>query len=74
MKNRVDIANNSNADVFISIHMNKIPQTQYDGWQTFYKNNDENSKHLADCIQKNLNYFIDNIFIKRIFNHFKKCN
>lgn len=71
MKNRVDIANNSNADVFISIHMNKIPQTQYDGWQTFYKNNDENSKHLADCIQKNLNYFIDknnNREIKSISN------
>lgn len=35
MKNRVDIANNSNAEMFVSIHMNKLEQTQYSGWQTF---------------------------------------
>ena len=59
MKNRAKIANNSNAEIFVSIHMNKLPQTQYSGWQSFYKNTDEQSKTLADCIQKNLNYFID---------------
>ena len=35
MKNRVDIANNSNAEIFVSIHMNKLEQSQYSGWQTF---------------------------------------
>ncbi len=59
MKNRVMIANDSNADIFVSIHMNKIPQTQYSGYQSFYKNKDEKSKNLANNIQKNLNYFID---------------
>lgn len=59
MKNRVKIANTSNSEIFVSIHMNKLPQTQYNGWQTFYKNTDENSKKLANCIQNNLNYFID---------------
>ena len=59
MKNRVKIANTSNAEAFISIHMNKIPQTQYSGWQSFYKNDDEPSKKLANSIQKNLNHFID---------------
>lgn len=44
MKNRVEIANNSNAEMFVSIHMNKLEQTQYSGWQTFYKNQDEDSK------------------------------
>lgn len=35
--NRVKIGNESSADIFVSIHLNKIPQQQYDGWQTFYK-------------------------------------
>ena len=59
MKNRVKIGNLSDAEIFVSIHMNKLPQTQYSGWQTFYKNTDENSKKLAEYIQNNLNYFID---------------
>ncbi len=53
--NRVKIGNESSADIFVSIHLNKIPQPQYDGWQTFYKPNDENSKKLAQKIQTNLN-------------------
>lgn len=59
MKNRVKISKDSNAEIFISIHMNKLNETQYKGWQTFYKADDEKSKNLANCIQNNLNYFID---------------
>ncbi len=55
LKNRVKIGNSSSADIFVSIHLNKIPQEQYYGWQTFYKNNDEQSKRLAESIQNNLN-------------------
>lgn len=55
LKNRVKIGNSSSADVFVSIHLNKIPQEQYYGWQTFYKSNDEQSKQLAESIQNNLN-------------------
>ena len=55
IKNRVKIGNESSADIFVSIHLNKIPQSEYWGWQCFYKNNDENSKNLADYIQENLN-------------------
>ena len=36
--NRVKIGNESSADIFVSIHLNKIPQQQYWGWQCFYKN------------------------------------
>ena len=53
--NRVKIGNNSSADIFVSIHLNKIPQAQYDGWQCFYKENDEASTKLAKSIQSNLN-------------------
>ena len=45
-KNRVKIGNESNADIFVSIHLNKIPQQQYYGWQCFYKNKNEQSKIL----------------------------
>ena len=37
------------------MHLNKIPQNQYWGWQTFYKNWDEKSQKLALSIQNGLN-------------------
>ena len=55
IRNRVKIGNESSADIFVSIHLNKIPQEQYYGWQCFYKENDENSTKLAKSIQTNLN-------------------
>ena len=55
IKNRVKIGNTSSADIFVSIHLNKIPQSQYYGWQTFYKNENEQGKKLATSIQNNLN-------------------
>lgn len=55
IRNRVKIGNNSSADIFVSIHLNKIPQKQYYGWQTFFKNGNEDGKKLATCIQNNLN-------------------
>ena len=69
MKKRAQIGNTSNAEIFVSIHMNKIEQNKYFGWQTFYKENDENSKYLASHIQQNLNYYIskeNNRKIKKI--------
>ena len=60
VKERVKIGNNSSADVFVSIHLNKISESQYSGWQTFYKNSDENSKKLATSIQNSLNTTISN--------------
>lgn len=58
MKNRVKIANIEEADIFVSIHLNKIEQSEYYGWQTFYQKNNEKSKLLAKNIQNNLNYSI----------------
>ena len=45
IKNRVKIGNESSADIFVSIHLNKIPQSQYYGWQAFYKNKNEKGKN-----------------------------
>lgn len=55
IRNRVKIGNESSADIFISIHLNKIPQKQYDGWQTFYKEGSNEGTKLATLIQNNLN-------------------
>lgn len=55
IRNRVKIGNESSADIFVSIHLNKIPQQQYYGWQTFYKEGSEEGKKLATSIQENLN-------------------
>ena len=55
IRNRVKIGNGSSADIFVSIHLNKIPENQYYGWQTFFKDGNEDGKRLATCIQNNLN-------------------
>lgn len=55
LNNRVKLGNESSADIFVSIHLNKIAESQYDGWQTFYKKGSEDSKNLATYIQNNLN-------------------
>ena len=55
IRNRVKIGNESSADIFVSIHLNKIPQQQYYGWQCFYKEGNEQSNKLAKSIQENLN-------------------
>lgn len=59
IKNRVDIGNNSDADIFISIHLNKFPSEIYKGWQTFYQKSNENSKNLAKYIQDDLSKNIE---------------
>lgn len=59
MKKRLEISETNSADMFVSIHMNKINDSRYYGWQTFYKNDDSISQSVADNIQNNLNSYID---------------
>ena len=55
IRNRVKIGNNASADLFVSVHLNKIPQQQYWGSQCFYNSKNEKSINLAKKIQSNLN-------------------
>ena len=55
IRNRVKIGNSSSADLFVSVHLNKIPQQKYWGWQCFYNSKNERSINLAKKIQSNLN-------------------
>ncbi len=50
---RRSFASESNADAFISIHMNKFEQSQYRGAQIFHSK-DQESKKLAELIRKQL--------------------
>ncbi len=54
IKNREELINESNADLFISIHMNKFEQSQYRGAQVFYDDDSESNKILAEAIQQSL--------------------
>lgn len=54
IKNREKLVSESDADLFISIHMNKFPESKYSGPQVFYSLNDENSELLAKCIQQSM--------------------
>lgn len=58
IKNRVKLGNDSSADIFVSIHLNKITEEQYSGWQTFYNAKSEEGKNLAAEVQKGLNEVI----------------
>ena len=54
IKNRVKIGNEASADICVSVHLNKGDSSAYNGWQTFYKKNDEKGKRLATSIQNEL--------------------
>ena len=58
MKNRKQIRDIENGDMFISIHLNSFPQESVKGAQVFYSTNEE-SKKLAEKVQKNLKEVVD---------------
>jgi len=60
LKNRKKIVNESNADMFISIHLNYFTQSKYYGAQTFYQEGDSDGKVLAKCIQDELKRVVNN--------------
>ena len=51
MKKRADIINNSNAQILISLHMNKFTNSSENGAQVFFEQDDENSEKLAGSIR-----------------------
>lgn len=59
LKARVQIANDSNAQLVISIHQNSFPQSNCKGAQVFYYKGSEEGKKLADCIQTALVEMVD---------------
>ncbi len=51
LKNRLNIINNTDESVFVSIHQNHFGESKYHGTQIFYSKNNPDSQTLADCIR-----------------------
>lgn len=60
MYKRLDIINNSSADMFVSIHMNKFTDSRYRGAQVIYSGNFQESEILAEVLQNRLHTLPDN--------------
>jgi N-acetylmuramoyl-L-alanine amidase len=58
LANRCNLIKDSNCDMFISIHLNAFPQTQYYGAQVWYAGNDA-SIRFANILQMNLREDLD---------------
>lgn len=54
---RIEIINNTNPDMYLSIHQNIFESSKYRGAQVFYVSNNSYNKHLAEVIQCELNSF-----------------
>jgi len=59
LKNRKKIIQESNADMFVSIHLNAFEQSKYYGAQTFYPKGKEDSAGLSKYIQGELKRVVD---------------
>lgn len=51
LKGRLEIAESHSDAVFVSIHMNKFPESRYSGLQVYYSPNDAHSFNIAKCVQ-----------------------
>ncbi|MFC7061860.1 N-acetylmuramoyl-L-alanine amidase CwlD [Halobacillus seohaensis] len=60
IRKRIGIINDSNADLFISLHLNASPNTQWRGAQTFFNPNKEASEKLANDIQGEIRDNLEN--------------
>jgi len=59
MKARKVIKDESDGDIFLSIHLNSFPEEKYKGAQTFYPKKNDESKIMAEYIQKSLINILD---------------
>ncbi|WP_071461130.1 N-acetylmuramoyl-L-alanine amidase CwlD [Bacillus massilinigeriensis] len=60
LQRRLALVNTSEADFFVSIHLNAIPSQKWRGAQTFYTDNYKDSKRAATLIQSELRRNLEN--------------
>ena len=61
LTNRAKIINNSNVDMYISIHLNYINSSKWQGLQIFYTNKNQENKNIAESITSSLKETSNNI-------------
>lgn len=59
LRNRLRIAEESGAALFLGIHMNKFPQEKYKGLQVYYSPNEDSSREAAEMIQNYAKKFLN---------------
>ena len=59
LRNRKKIIDESDADIFVSIHLNAFEQSKYYGAQTFYPKGNDDGKELAQFVQDELKRVVD---------------
>ena len=59
LSNRVKMINSSDADIYLSIHLNSSSNTSWKGAQVFYDDINKNNEKLADIFQKNFNKYLN---------------
>ncbi len=59
LSNRAKAINNSNADIYLSIHLNASNSITWKGAQAFYDDINENNKKIAEKFQKYFNTYLN---------------
>lgn len=71
LQNRVKLINNSNIDLYLSIHLNTYSSSNWKGAQVFYDDINENNKKLAENIQTSFKKMLNsNRKIKEISTYY----
>ncbi|WP_096202076.1 N-acetylmuramoyl-L-alanine amidase CwlD [Bacillus sp. FJAT-45350] len=60
LKRRVSLVNDSDADMFVSVHLNAIPSAKWSGAQTFYNRTMEENGRLAKFVQEEIKRNLEN--------------
>lgn len=60
LKKRVEIVNERDADIFLSIHLNAIPSSKWHGAQTFFHPHFDESQVLAKFVQAEIKRNLEN--------------
>ncbi|MDN5389623.1 MULTISPECIES: N-acetylmuramoyl-L-alanine amidase CwlD [Bacillus] len=60
LRKRVDMINNSEADLYLSIHLNAIPSARWSGAQSFFYGQYEENERAAKFIQDELRHNLEN--------------
>jgi N-acetylmuramoyl-L-alanine amidase len=60
LRNRAELINSSEADLFLSIHLNAFPSKKWSGAQTFYTTRFEENKQAAEFIQAEIKRNLEN--------------
>jgi N-acetylmuramoyl-L-alanine amidase len=60
LRKRVEMINEENVDLFISVHLNAVPSPKWSGAQTFYNPSNEESEALSRFIQDEIRRNLEN--------------